>query len=107
MMLPSILTLVPQFVLIRNANLIDSYAGVTLPYSALGETISIFIMRGFFASLPEELFDVVQAEVFSSKLPSDPGLKVYMGHATIEDKTVPLRGFLGRPRLLAGIGAAR
>jgi ABC-type glycerol-3-phosphate transport system permease component len=62
MMLPSILTLVPQFVLIRNANLIDTYAGVALPYIALGETISIFIMRGFFASLPEELFEAARID---------------------------------------------
>jgi multiple sugar transport system permease protein/raffinose/stachyose/melibiose transport system permease protein len=62
MMLPSILTLVPQFVLIHDANLMDSYAGVALPYIALGETISIFIMRGFFASLPEELFEAARMD---------------------------------------------
>jgi hypothetical protein len=42
-------------------------------------------------------FEVVKAEIFSSKLPSDPGLLVYVGHAEIEDKTVPRTGFLGRP----------
>jgi ABC-type glycerol-3-phosphate transport system permease component len=62
MMLPSVLTLVPQFVLVRNFGLIDSYAGVALPYIALGETISIFIMRGFFASLPEELFEAARID---------------------------------------------
>src|SRR5205823_2432551 len=34
-------------------------------------------------------YEVVKAEFFSSKLPSDPGLKVYMTKAHIEDKTVP------------------
>ncbi len=36
MMLPNILTLVPQFVLIRNLGLIGSYWGVILPYIAAG-----------------------------------------------------------------------
>jgi len=57
MMVPTVLTLVPQFVLIRNMNLVGSYAGVILPYIAAGEIISIFILRAFFASLPEELFE--------------------------------------------------
>ncbi|HZY87934.1 MAG TPA: hypothetical protein VFE78_24075 [Gemmataceae bacterium] len=42
-------------------------------------------------------FEVVKAELFSSKLPSDPGLKVYLGKALIEDKTVPRTGLFGRP----------
>jgi raffinose/stachyose/melibiose transport system permease protein len=62
MMIPAILTLIPQFILIRNANLIDTYGGVILPYVAAGETISIFIMRGFFASLPEELFEAARID---------------------------------------------
>jgi hypothetical protein len=37
-------------------------------------------------------YEVVHAEIFSSKLPSDPGLKVYVRQATIEDKTVPKFG---------------
>jgi ABC-type glycerol-3-phosphate transport system permease component len=57
MMVPAVLILVPQFVLIRNLGLIGSYAGVILPYIAGGEIIAIFILRAFFASLPEELFE--------------------------------------------------
>src|SRR5205823_4603441 len=40
-------------------------------------------------------FEVVKAEFFSSLLPSDPGLEVYVGRALIEDKTVPRTGFFG------------
>jgi ABC-type glycerol-3-phosphate transport system permease component len=57
MMVPAVLILVPQFVLIRDMHLIGNYAGVILPYIAGGETLSIFILRAFFASLPEELFE--------------------------------------------------
>lgn len=59
----------------------------------------VYVTAPEILKLSPTLFEVTRAEVFSSKLPSDPGLKVYMGHATIEDKTVPTRGFLGRPVL--------
>lgn len=62
MMIPSVLTLIPQFVLIKNLGLIGNYAGVILPYIAVGEIISIFILRAFFASLPEELFEAARID---------------------------------------------
>jgi ABC-type glycerol-3-phosphate transport system permease component len=62
MMIPSVLTLVPQFVLIKNLGLIGSYGGLILPYIAAGEIISIFILRAFFASLPEELFEAARMD---------------------------------------------
>jgi hypothetical protein len=67
-------------------------------------TEPVYVTAPEILQLSPTLFDVVQAEIFSSKLPSDPGLKVYMSHATIEDKTVPLRGFLGRPVLNPATG---
>ena len=42
-------------------------------------------------------FEVVQAEIFSSRLPSDPGFKVYVAQATIEETQVPRVGLLGTP----------
>jgi len=42
-------------------------------------------------------FELVQTEVFSSRLPSDPGLKVYLQDGTIEDKTIPLKNLFGQP----------
>jgi hypothetical protein len=45
----------------------------------------------------ENLFEMNKAEVFASKLPSDPGLKVYMTDATIEDRTIPMTSIFGRP----------
>ncbi len=41
-------------------------------------------------------YEVVRAEIFSSKLPSDPGLKVFVRQATIEDKAVPKFGTFGQ-----------
>ncbi len=37
----------------------------------------------------ENQFELIQAEVFSSKLPSDPGLKVYVTQGTIENRVIP------------------
>lgn len=40
-------------------------------------------------------FEVDRAEVFSSKLPSDPGLKMYLRDGVIEDKSIPLKNIFG------------
>jgi hypothetical protein len=44
-------------------------------------------------------FEMVNSEVFSSRLPSDPGLKVYLQDGVIEDRSVPLRNIFGLPVL--------
>ncbi len=42
-------------------------------------------------------FQILRAEVFSSKLPSDPGLKVYVASGTVDENVVPRRTILGTP----------
>jgi hypothetical protein len=42
-------------------------------------------------------FELTKAEVFSSKLPSDPGLKIDLHDGVIEDTTVPLKNVFGGP----------
>jgi hypothetical protein len=42
-------------------------------------------------------FEMVKSEVFSSKLPSDPGLKVFLREGSIEDTTVPMKNLFGQP----------
>lgn len=44
-------------------------------------------------------FEIVNSETFSSRLPSDPGLKIYLKDGVIEDRTIPLRNILGMPVL--------
>ncbi len=41
-------------------------------------------------------FEMVEAEVFASKLPSDPGLKLYVSKAIIEERKVPRLGLFGQ-----------
>ncbi len=57
MMVPFQVTLVPNFVLLRSVNLLDSYAAMILPYIAFQLPVSVFIMRGFFHELPVEMED--------------------------------------------------
>ena len=53
MMIPSVVTLIPQFLVIRSLGLVDNPLGVVLPsfVSAFG----IFLLRQFFLNIPAEL----------------------------------------------------
>jgi multiple sugar transport system permease protein/raffinose/stachyose/melibiose transport system permease protein len=57
MMVPFVLTLIPQFILIRDMGLLNTYTAYLFPYISGGQVFAIFIMRNFFAALPEELFE--------------------------------------------------
>jgi hypothetical protein len=46
--------------------------------------------------LSPTLFKGMHAEVFSSRLPSDPGLTIYVADGTMEEKRVPRRSIFGR-----------
>lgn len=62
LMIPSILTLIPQFVLVKNLGLLNSHWGLVLPYIAAGQAFSIFVLRSFFASIPEEIFEAARLD---------------------------------------------
>lgn len=62
LMIPSILTLIPAFLLIKQMNLINTYWALILPYIAGGQVFAIFILRSFIASLPEELFEAARLD---------------------------------------------
>lgn len=62
LMIPQILTLIPQFVLVKNLGLLNSNAGLILPYIAGGQAFSIFVLRSFFASIPEEIFEAARLD---------------------------------------------
>jgi len=57
MMVPGVLTLTPTFILAIQLNLRDTYHGLMLFYIAGSQAFSIFLMRSFFESQPEELFE--------------------------------------------------
>ena len=57
MMFPGVLTFVPAYMVVRNLGLLNTYWAMILPYIAGGQVFAIFIMKGFFDGLPEELFE--------------------------------------------------
>jgi ABC-type glycerol-3-phosphate transport system permease component len=57
MMIPGVLTLVPSFLWVKQLGLINSYWALILPYVAGGQIIAIFLFKGFFDGLPQELFE--------------------------------------------------
>ena len=55
LMIPFQLTFIPNFVLISQWELANTYAGLTLPF--LASAFGVFLLRQFFMSLPKELHD--------------------------------------------------
>lgn len=62
MMVPSAMTLIPSFVLVRDLRLINTYWVMILPWIASGQVFAMFILRTFFESLPKELFDAARID---------------------------------------------
>jgi multiple sugar transport system permease protein len=55
MMIPFEVTLIPNFIIIRDLHWIDQYASMIVPFAA--SAFSIFLLRQFFRSIPSELYD--------------------------------------------------
>jgi hypothetical protein len=70
----------------------------TLQFSLPNVIEPVFVRSDELQQLGVGQYRVIRAEVFSSKLPSDPGLKVYVAQATIEDKAIPKRSLFGPVR---------
>lgn len=62
LMVPSALTLIPSFVLVKDLGLINSYWAMILPWIAGGQVFAIFMLRTFFEGLPRELFDAARID---------------------------------------------
>ena len=54
LMVPSIFTLLPNFVLVKQLHLIDSLLGISLP-TMLMTPFAVFFLRQFFMNIPREL----------------------------------------------------
>ena len=52
LMIPSIFTLIPSFMIIVNLGLIDSRLALILPWMAGGQVFGILVCRGYLESLP-------------------------------------------------------
>lgn len=62
MMFPSVLTLVPSFLLIKRLGLLNSYSALILPMVAGGQVFAIFVFKSFFDGLSQDLFDAAKID---------------------------------------------
>jgi len=62
LMIPFILTLIPQYILVRDLHLLNTRWALILPYTSGGQAFGIFLLRSFFAALPEELFEAARID---------------------------------------------
>lgn len=60
MAFPAEVTMIPNYLLMRDLHLLNTYFALILPGMANG--FSIFILKGFFDSLPKELYEAAQLD---------------------------------------------
>jgi multiple sugar transport system permease protein len=60
LMVPSIVTFMPLFVLVSNMNLVNTHAGLILPF--LVGAFGAFLMRQFIDGIPDELLDAARID---------------------------------------------
>ncbi len=60
LMVPGMVLFVPQFVLVSNLGLANSYAGLILPF--LAGPFGVFLMRQYIQSLPDELIQAARID---------------------------------------------
>ncbi len=62
MMIPGIMTLFPSFMLMYEFGLLDTRWALILPGISGGQVFGILICRGYFAGLPQELFEAAKMD---------------------------------------------
>jgi len=62
LMIPSIMTLIPSFMVTKNLGLLDTRWGLIIPYIAGGQAFSILVLRAFFEATPKDLFDAAEID---------------------------------------------
>ncbi|HEU5472290.1 MAG TPA: carbohydrate ABC transporter permease [Actinophytocola sp.] len=62
LMIPAMVTFVPQFVLVSQFGLVNTYPGMVLPLLALAGPLGVFLMRQYISELPDELIDAARID---------------------------------------------
>ncbi len=62
LMVPAVLSLIPAYVLYHQLGLLNTYGALIVPIIAGGSVFGVFLLRTFFASLPEELFEAARVD---------------------------------------------
>jgi multiple sugar transport system permease protein len=61
LMIPGVITFIPNFILIKNLGWLDTYAGMIAPF-ALFSPFAVFFLRQFFLSIPQELEEAAKLD---------------------------------------------
>ena len=61
-MVPMRLGILPLFILMKNIRCLDTYLALIFTYAASGMPMSVFILTGFFKSVPSELSDAARVD---------------------------------------------
>ena len=61
MMIPAVVILIPQFVIMKNFGMLNSYWALILPFF-FGNAFSLFFMRNFFLSVPEPISQAAEID---------------------------------------------
>lgn len=59
MMVPTVTNLIPQFLLMKDLHLVDTFLGLLLIYIGIGVPNNTFFLRNFFLGLPKEMEEAV------------------------------------------------
>lgn len=62
LMIPGILTFVPQVVIVKNLGMYNSHWAIILPALASGQIFPIFVLKSFFDALPSELTEAAKID---------------------------------------------
>lgn len=66
MILPPQIALTSLFRLLKSLGLLDTYLALILPYAGFYLSLTVFVLRGFFAELPDELSEAAAIDGASS-----------------------------------------
>jgi ABC-type glycerol-3-phosphate transport system permease component len=62
LMIPYTLLLIPNYRIVRGMGFLNNYMAMILPYIAGQQIFGVILARAFFATLPQELFDVAKID---------------------------------------------
>lgn len=62
LMIPWILTLIPNFLIVRDLGILNTRWAIILPWIAGGQVFGIFVFRNYYSSLPEALFEAARID---------------------------------------------
>lgn len=62
MMVPSIASLIPLFILMRDLHLLDTYWAMVLAHVATGSVLAVILMRTYIEAIPQTIFDAAELD---------------------------------------------